>query len=610
MTLKTVGALILILWGSLALAKDHITDQALFEDVSGQMAFESLPQERFQPFTGMLNQGYSPSTFWLRLRIDPPGMGDRLILRVRPSYLDEVVLYDPALGTSGPQVRGDEQMAEDRYQSLNLNFTIAAGSAPRDVWLRIRTDSTLLVAVDALDLDAAIKADVLQQLKSSFYVSLMVLFIVWGLLNWWALRDPIIAWFVVYQGVSLLFMLGILGYIRYFWPNGWTLPPGIIVDVIMGPYGAAAFWFEYRFLREFRANRNLLAVLRWMPAYLLPYFLLLLLGASQWAFKLAMGLYVLAPFLFFALVLTVRPSHDPSEVSPMPLLSRRTLLVIYGVILLGLSSSSLPAMGWVPANFLIFDGLLIYSLISGLAILVILQLRIRNSDRQRIALERRHQDIHERFIEEQARAEEKGRFLAMLTHELRTPMAVIRMTLGATESGPLVLAERSIEEMGEILDRCLTADQLEQGKVVPHLGAIWLCLEVRCLITRCANPSRVELHAEREIQIQTDVVLLRLVILSLIDNALKYSEAASMIRLAIVASKEGLFVTVENQPGKAGWPDPEQVFQKYYRSPKARCLSGTGLGLYLAHRLSEGLGGSLRYTPSNTHIGFTLCLTL
>lgn len=602
--------MILLLWGSLAFSKDHIKDQAFFEDVTGQMVLEALPQERFHAFTGVLNRGYSASTFWLRIRIDPEGATDRLILRVRPNYLDEVVLYDPMDGPAGGTVRGDEQRAQDRYQSLNLNFTLAAGNAPRDVWLRIRTDSTLLVALEALDLDEAIRADTLQQLKSSFYVALMVLFIVWGLLNGWATRDPIIAWFVLHQGLSLLFMLGILGYIRYFWPASWTLPPGILVDLLMGPYGAAAFWFEYRFLREFRPNRHLLAILRWMPAYLPLYFLLLVSGASQWAFMFAMGLYVLAPFLFFALVLTIKPSMGDGEASSMPPLSRRTLVVIYSVILLGLSSSSLPALGWVRANFLIFDGLLIYTLINGLAILIILQLRLRNTDRQRIALERRHQQMQERILEEQARADEKARFLAMLTHELRTPMAVIQMTLNSTESGPRILAERSIEEMGEILDRCLAADQLEQGKVVPHLGVISLCLEVRCLITRCADPARVNLKAEREFQIRSDLILLRLVLLNLIDNAIKYSDPASMIQMEIDETTQGFFVTIENQPGKAGWPDPEQVFQKYYRSPKARRLSGTGLGLYLAHQFTESLGGDLRYTPSRSNIGFTLCLPL
>jgi K+-sensing histidine kinase KdpD len=96
----------------------------------------------------------------------------------------------------------------------------------------------------------------------------------------------------------------------------------------------------------------------------------------------------------------------------------------------------------------------------------------------------------------------------------------------------------------------------------------------------------------------------------LIDNAIKYSDPSSMIRMEIDETTQGFFVKIENQPGKAGWPDPEQVFQKYYRSPKARRLSGTGLGLYLAHQFTESLGGDLRYTPSRSNIGFTLCLPL
>jgi signal transduction histidine kinase len=64
-----------------------------------------------------------------------------------------------------------------------------------------------------------------------------------------------------------------------------------------------------------------------------------------------------------------------------------------------------------------------------------------------------------------------------------------------------------------------------------------------------------------------------------------------------------------NAAGEQGAPDPEQVFEKYYRAPRARNLSGSGLGLYLSQRLAQRMGGALSLAPvSASLVGFELWL--
>lgn len=608
---KGFSILMLFLWAVASDAKDYIGHMSFFEDVSGQLAFENLPQKDFKDFSGVLSKGYSPSTFWIRLHIDPEGTTDPLVLRIRPNYLDEIVLYDPELGSMGRAATGDEVKTRDHYESLNLSLTIPAGGTSRDVWLRIRTKSSFLFTVEALHLDDIARDDQVQHLKSAFYLSLIGLFIIWGTLNWWGTRDQVIALFVLKQTLGLVYLAGILGYVRYFWPISWSLSPGFLVDMSMGFYGAAAFWFEYRFLREFRPNQYLLSALRWMPAFLPIYFILTALGWIQWAFMLCMILFVVGPILTFCLAWTTKPVTKASE-GQLIQLPRKLLVTVYGVILLGLSSTTLPVMGWVLAGSMVFDGPLIYSLMNGLAILVLLQLRINMSERQRVALEIQNREVKKQVEIERSGREEQSRFLAMLTHELRTPMTAIRMSLGASDCDPAIYseAEESIAEMAAILDRCLTADQLDQGKLTPRSGEFWGGVELRSLITRCTDSSRVELEMDADVPIKKDVVLFRMVMANLIDNALKYSESSSKVSIKAEQVDSLWSIRVENVPGKAGWPDPEQLFQKYYRSPRAQLFSGTGLGLYLARELSRSLGGELLYTPCATHIGFTLCLPL
>jgi len=108
----------------------------------------------------------------------------------------------------------------------------------------------------------------------------------------------------------------------------------------------------------------------------------------------------------------------------------------------------------------------------------------------------------------------------------------------------------------------------------------------------------------------TDTMLLRMIVANLIDNACKYGPEASPVTLRVTPklsnNQTWICLRVENRPGKTGWPDPSQLFKKFYRSPRAQQYTGSGLGLFLSTQLAQQLGGQLRYRPTDTEIGFDL----
>ena len=63
---------------------------------------------------------------------------------------------------------------------------------------------------------------------------------------------------------------------------------------------------------------------------------------------------------------------------------------------------------------------------------------------------------------------------------------------------------------------------------------------------------------------------------------------------------------VRNRVGRAGWPDPDRLFQKYYRAPAAQGTSGTGLGLYWVRQVAERVGGRVDYRGEDDDAVFTL----
>ena len=110
---------------------------------------------------------------------------------------------------------------------------------------------------------------------------------------------------------------------------------------------------------------------------------------------------------------------------------------------------------------------------------------------------------------------------------------------------------------------------------------------------------------------ETDLQCVHIICSNLIENALKYGDPQRPIDVSLEVRSDGpsaVCLQVRNAPGKAGLPDADQVFTKYYRSPAAQRQSGTGLGLFLSHNLAQQIGAQLRYIPSDTSICFELWL--
>ena len=206
----------------------------------------------------------------------------------------------------------------------------------------------------------------------------------------------------------------------------------------------------------------------------------------------------------------------------------------------------------------------------------------------------------------------------MLSHELKTPLAVIRMSLGqgseVIDQASRARLVRAVADINAIIERCLQTDRLQHGRIELDKRPFNPGELLRQIIGSSAQAQRVELHAPQLPDGVSDTQLLSVILSNLIDNALKYSAPQAMISVtAIAASRNeqaGVHIKISNLPGSAGLPDAAQVFRKYYRSPGAHSKTGSGLGLHIAQGFSTMLGGELRYTPSDGAVKFVLWIPL
>ena len=609
-------------------AQDAITERAYLEDDSGSLTWADVMQApkaaAFQAYKGPLNRGYSAKAVWVRLSLqgnplarqgaEPQlaGFAPWYVLRIQPGYIDEVTLYDPLATETSPPKVGDRQPVPDfGYHSLNHNFVVPMSAAPRTIWLRLQTTSTNLIHVEALTFAQATGEDHLQSLLLGVFIGFLFLFLLWASVHWWRYREPLIGILAIHQLAALVFSFTILGYLRLFFdayvPAAW-LDQFTSVMVLIAT--AAAVAFNRAFVIEFQAPRwarlAIAAVLSLMPVLLV----LVLLGFVRVAMHFNMVVVSVTPLLFFAAAINARSwKQDPGAVPP--LISRPFFVGYYALGFALLSLFTLPSLGLVDSAEISLQANSIYGFVTGVLLLTILQRRATLLSKQFAEGKTSLEVSQQKIAQEEQYRKDQAQFMAMLTHELKTPLSVLRMALGLTTTPATIRGrfDQAIQDMSNVIDRFAWIDKLEVSELHLHISGFDALQELDRLLAAHNTLGRITTQAtDGPYPLHTDVRLFCTIFNNLVHNALRYSPSDSQVVVKLEKTQDkgvaAIRIEVANAPGASGWPDQDKLFKKYYRSPGAQRQTGTGLGLYQAARITQQLGGALSYTPDATLVRF------
>lgn len=205
-------------------------------------------------------------------------------------------------------------------------------------------------------------------------------------------------------------------------------------------------------------------------------------------------------------------------------------------------------------------------------------------------------------------------FVANVSHELKTPLSVVKACIEALLDGAVDDPDarrpflEQIHDQGErlhalILD-LISLARIESGESVLDLQP----LSVEQMVADCldrhrfpADNKRITLHAlpprtDQEVLVLADDEALSQVLDNLVDNAVKYTQEGGEIRVSW--SQNHAHVELQVQDNGPGIPerDQQRIFERFYRVDKARSreLGGTGLGLAIAKHLSQSMNGSIK----------------
>jgi two-component system sensor histidine kinase CreC len=204
-------------------------------------------------------------------------------------------------------------------------------------------------------------------------------------------------------------------------------------------------------------------------------------------------------------------------------------------------------------------------------------------------------------------------YVQTLTHELKSPLSAIR---GAAEllHEPMQDAdrqrfvgniERETQRIQELVDRMMELAALESRRRLeqPEPLALRPLLEELCASADAAGAPRrirVELQPGDDAQVEGDAFLLRRAVSNLLDNALDFAPAGSVVRVRLLPLAHRVDIAVQDQgPGIPDYAD-DKVFEKFYSLARPHTQrKSTGLGLPFVKEIAALHGGraSLRNAP-------------
>jgi heavy metal sensor kinase len=215
--------------------------------------------------------------------------------------------------------------------------------------------------------------------------------------------------------------------------------------------------------------------------------------------------------------------------------------------------------------------------------------------------------------------DQQRRFMADASHELRTPISILRgeadVTLSRAERPTgeyresLQVVSEEARRLSQIVENLFTLARADAGNYPLTKSRFYLdellaeCVRAARTLA-AAKDIRLDLHSEEELLVEADEALIRRMVMNLIDNAIKFTPSSGSV--SVKARRDGARYLVTVEDTGTGIPPELQsrVFERFFRADKARTHqndagTGAGLGLAISRWIAETHHGALELSSSN-----------
>jgi two-component system, OmpR family, sensor histidine kinase SenX3 len=231
------------------------------------------------------------------------------------------------------------------------------------------------------------------------------------------------------------------------------------------------------------------------------------------------------------------------------------------------------------------------------------------------------------LVREIRRNEQQDSFLNAVTHELKTPIASIRLYLETLQSRGIDDAQRRefyrimLEDADRLLatvEQVLKAGEARQGSRQEH----WQEVDFAKIVEETAElarlrhnlpPQTMRFGAEPsgELLVMGKPEELRTAVFNLFDNAIKYSgEQKDIVVDLATADRDKIVLSVRDRGIGIPRPELKRIFSRFYRVPNSGQVKGTGLGLFIVRAVARRYGGDAYAESEGEGRGSTFTISL
>ena len=217
----------------------------------------------------------------------------------------------------------------------------------------------------------------------------------------------------------------------------------------------------------------------------------------------------------------------------------------------------------------------------------------------------------------------KTEFFSNVSHEIKTPLAIILNYAETLRKDQLSPAERQeytetiiqySKQLSELITNILKLNKLEKQVIEPLKEPYDLCeqlCECALRVEALWEGKGIEFEAgiEDRVMIDADASLLELVWNNILSNAVKFTEPGGTITLRQTSTTEEIMVSISDTGCGMSEETMKHIFDKFYQGDTSHCAEGNGLGLTLAMRVIQLVGGKISVN-SELGVGTTFTVYL
>ena len=589
-----------------------------------------------------LNAGYNSPVVWLRFKVPQPTSGNEPVwLLGDPPFLDSVVLYqeDEATGVWLAQRSGDHVPARFKPALRQHLFKLETGK-----WalLRIQTTSAMQFWGDIFPTSQTLGAQLAaNEITMGLYfgATTALLLAIWAAAG--IFRTYNLYALAALGTFSAIHVFNVRGYANLWIPESWTVWSSHAVGI--GAFGMAttvAWQIREQLTRDthyLRTDRALLVLIaiNVLGIVSVP---LGFYGTVAWVNLASLvGSDIVAATLCLiairkrqrrtqhALLLTAYLAH---LVGSMP-----TTAVLIGLIHWKLDITSI----WQ------FQTFIFTALIAG-AVFVGLVLRFRQSEKSKdkaiASLARSEHELEDKIeqrtrelslaqirlkhaleSERELRCEQR-QFFQMISHEFRTPLAVVDSAAAEQQSFPsselstqtdrAKQIRRACRRLSSLVDSCLISERLDSAGFALHVAPanVSAMLEHAAQLVHWSPRHRLHLFMESApTEWVCDETLVRIALSNLVDNAVKHASEGEIF-VAARKNEAGLLeISVADEGSGMSLEVMSRIFQQFEQGNRTDQNKGFGLGLWVSRRVARLHGGDVTVESQQGH-GACFTLTL